>query len=163
MVTHVISPFPLRGRLPLKPSNDRGFTLIEVLVAMLILTVALVSMAGLMAVTLRMQQLGRNQTQAVRLAQDKIDELMTLNFTNAQVAVGGLLTADVANHFDVPTLNGVPQPYRRRWTVALGPADPGVTGNNQVRVLTVRVIPIATDTRTTAVTEIMTLIRCWPC
>lgn len=133
------------------------------LIAFVILTVALVSMAELMAITLRMQQLGRNQTQAVRLAQDKIDELMSLNFTNAQVAVGGSLTADLASHFDVPTLNGVTQPFRRRWTVALGPADPGVTGNNQVRVLTVRVTPIATDTRTTAVTEITTLIRCWPC
>ena len=36
---------------------------------MVILTVALVSMAKLMAITLRMQQLGRNQTLAMRLAQ----------------------------------------------------------------------------------------------
>jgi len=134
-----------------------------VLIAMVILTVALVSMAELMAITLRMQQLGRNQTQATRLAQDKIDELMSQNFANAQVSIGGSLTADVANHFDIPTLAGVQQPYRRRWTVAAGPADPGVVGLNQVRVLTVRVIPRVTDTRTVATTEITTLIRCWPC
>ena len=79
---------------------------------MVILTVALVSMAELMAITLRMQQLGRNQTMAARMAQDKIDELMSQNFaTNAQVSIGGSLTADVANHFDTPTVNGVAQPF----------------------------------------------------
>ena len=60
-------------------------------------------MAELMAVTLRLQQLGRNQTAATRLAQDKIDELMSRNWAAApQLAVGGSLTADVANHFDTP-------------------------------------------------------------
>lgn len=137
------------------------------LVATVILTVALVSMAELMAITLRMQQLGRNQTQAARLAQDKVDELMSRNWAgptaDPRVAIGGSLTADVANYFDIPTLNGVQQPYRRRWTVAAGPADPGVVGVNQVRILTVRVTPTVFDTRTVATTEITTLIRCWPC
>ena len=130
---------------------------------MVILTVTLVSMAELMAITLRMQQLGRNQTQAARLAQDKIDELMHQNFaTNLQVAIGGSLTADQANHFDQPTLNGVVQPFRRRWTVAAGPVDPPVPANN-VRIVTVRVIPMVTDRRTATPTDITTLIRCWPC
>ena len=147
----------------MQPSNDRGFTLVEVLVAFVILTIGLVSMAELMAITLRMQQLGRNQTAAARMAQDKIDELMSQNFaTSAQVSIGGSLTADVANHFDIPTLNGVAQPYRRRWRVAAGPVDPPVAANS-LRILTVRVIPQVSDTRTVATTEITTLIRCWPC
>lgn len=153
----------------MKPSDDRGFTLIEVLIAMIVLTVALVSLAELMAITLRMQMLGRNQTAAVRVAQDKIDELMPLNFTNAQLAIGGSLTADAANHFD----NTVPQ-YKVRWTVAAGPADPPVPANS-VRILTVRVIPLTSltvaqggtrtraDNRIANVTDITTLVRCWPC
>ena len=60
--------------------NERGFTLIEAIVAMLVCTVGLVAMAELMAVTLRLQQLGRNSTSAVRLAQDKVDELTTMTF-----------------------------------------------------------------------------------
>lgn len=128
---------------------------------MVILTIALVSMAELMAITLRMQMLGRNQTSATRMAQDKIDELMTKNFADPELSLGGNLTADEANHFDSDDLNL----YKRRWVVAAGPADPGVPPADQanLRILTVRVTPIATDFRTTAPAEIVTIIRCWPC
>jgi prepilin-type N-terminal cleavage/methylation domain-containing protein len=144
----------------LTPSNERGFTVIEVLVAMVILTVALVSMAELMAVTLRLQQLGRNQTSATRLAQDKIDELMSQNWAAApQLAVGGSLTADVANHFDTPA-NATN--YKRRWIVADGPVDPPVTAG-RLRIITVRVIPEVTDRRTYTPTDLTTIVRCWPC
>lgn len=125
---------------------------------MVILTVALVSIAELMAITIRMQMLGRNQTQAARLAQDKIDELMSQNFTtNASVAIGGSLNADVANYFDAPS--GL---YKRRWQVSAGPVDPPVPANS-LRVLTVRIIPVVNDLRTSTPTDITTLIRCWPC
>ena len=91
---------------------------------MVILTIGMVAMAELMAITLRLQQLGRNQTAATRLAQDKIDELMSQNWAAApQLAVGGSLTADQANHFDTPpTFAGsTALSYRRRWVVANGP------------------------------------------
>jgi len=150
----------------LTPSNnDRGFTLVEVLVAVVILTVALVSMAELMAVTLRLQQLGRNQTMATRLAQDKIDELMSQNWAAApQLTVGGSLTADVANHFDTPpTFAGsTALNYRRRWVVANGPDDP-LPAAGKLRLITVRVIPVVTDRRTYTPTDLTTIVRCWPC
>jgi prepilin-type N-terminal cleavage/methylation domain-containing protein len=149
----------------LKASNDRGFTLVEVLVAMVILTIALVSMAELMAITLRMQMLGRNQMTATRLAQDKIDELMTQDFdANPSVAIGGNLEADDdANYFDTPTdADGNSLGYGRRWKVEPGPADDGVPANS-VRILKVRVTPIVNDLRTAPPIDMTTLIRCWPC
>ena len=162
----------------MQPSNDRGFTLIEVLIAMVILTVALVSMAELMAITLRMQQLGRNQTTATRLAQDKVDELMSRNFTFAQLTVGGSLTADQANHFDVPAAGtGGNLQYRRRWlvealnfgdTVQVSTGTPAVVTNTVIgagttRRLTVRVIPITNDRRISNPIDLVTIVRCWPC
>jgi type II secretory pathway pseudopilin PulG len=142
----------------LKTSNERGFTVIEALFAIVIMTIAMVSLAELMAITLRLQMLGRNQTAAARLAQDKIDELMNQNFnTAATVAIGGNLEADVANHFDSPS--GL---YKRRWVVSAGPVDPPVPANS-VRVLTIRVIPTVNDLRTSTPVEVTTLIRCWPC
>jgi prepilin-type N-terminal cleavage/methylation domain-containing protein len=157
----------------LTPSNnDRGFTVIEVLVAMVILTVALVSMAELMAVTLRLQQLGRNQTVATRLAQDKIDELMSRNFAFNQLAVGGSLTADVANHFDVPAAGtGGNLQWRRRWLVeAINFGDTGMkegvatpVAAGATRRVTVRAIPVVTDLRVTNPVDLVTIVRCWPC
>lgn len=139
---------------------------------MVVLTVALVSMAELMAITLRMQQLGRNQTTATRLAQDKIDELMPLNFTNAQLTVGGSLTADVANHFDTPANPGGGNSiFRRRWLVeSMTFNDQGNKGGvmtavagGSTRRITVRVIPVAPDSRISPTVDLVTIVRCWPC
>jgi prepilin-type N-terminal cleavage/methylation domain-containing protein len=148
----------------LQPSNDRGFTLIEVLIAMVILVIALVAMAQLMAISLRMQQLGRNQTAATRLAQDKVDELMSQNFNVAQLSLGaggapgGSLTADVANHFDAPA--GVP--YRRRWLVEALPQDAPVAAG-KLRRVTIRVTPASPDRSIAPAIDLVTIVRCWPC
>jgi type II secretory pathway pseudopilin PulG len=150
--------------------NERGFTLIEAIVAMLVCTVGLVAMAELMAVTLRLQQLGRNSTSAVRLAQDKVDELTTMTFdtTSAQynpaVGCGGNLDADDADHFDTPMEdNGTPdnpaddtvtKGYQRRWFISAGP-----DGNPNLRQVTVRVTPDVVDRRVAAPYDLITVIR----
>jgi len=146
----------------LKPTDERGFTLVEVLIATVILTVGLVSMAELLAISLRMQMLGRNDTAAIRLAQDKVDELMTANFDTAlAIQIGGSLDDDVTNYNDTPAVNGFSTPgYKRRWTVAAGPADPGAVAAD-LRVLTVRVIPTTDDRRTSSPVELVTIIRRW--
>ena len=148
-------------------SKPRGFTLVEAVVAMMVCTIGLVAMAELMAVTLRLQQLGRNSTSAVRLAQDKIDELTSVSFTsvtNLQMTCGGSLTVNVANHNDIPKEdNGTPdnladdtitKGYRRRWVVAAGP-----DGDTNLRHVTVRVTPDVTDRRTAAPYDLTTFIR----
>jgi type II secretory pathway pseudopilin PulG len=143
----------------LKTSNENGFTVIEALFAIVILTIALVSLAELMAITLRLQMLGRNQTAAARLAQDKIDELMNQNFNTAPaVQIGGDLASNQTDYWDVPEGGR----YTRRWVVAPGPVDPPVPANS-VRVLTIRVTPTVNDLRTSTPVEVTTLIRCWPC
>lgn len=140
----------------MKPTNERGFTLVEVLIAMVILTIALVSMAELMAITLRMQMMGRNETAAVRLAQSKVDELVAVDFdaVGSVVAVGGSLTADTAGYFDDPAAEGFTGGgFKRRWQIE------AIAGETRVRTLTVRIIPTSTDRRTNAQIEIVTIIR----
>jgi len=132
----------------LERTDERGFTLVEVLIAMVILTIALVSMAELMAITLRMQMMGRNETAAIRLAQSKIDQLVAVNFTNATVAVGGSVTQDMTGYNDAPA-NG----FARRWAIA------AITNETRVRTLTVRVTPTINDRRTNRVVELTTIIR----
>lgn len=124
------------------------------MVAMVVLTIGLVSLAELLAVTLRLQQLGRNETQAVRLAQDRMDRLMSLNFTTAasiQLNGSDSLASDVANYFDTEV-----QGYTRRWDIEAGP-----DGNPDLRIVTIRVIPATVDARTTAEYELVSIIRRW--
>lgn len=123
---------------------------------MVILTIGLVSLAELLAVSLRLQQLGRNETSAVRLAEDLMDQLRSLNFDLAPtIQVGGSLTADVANYND--TVPG----YRRRWLVQAGPLAAGAVAVPNIRLVTIRVIPDVADSRTTATYELVSIIHRW--
>jgi len=132
----------------LAPTSERGFTLVEVLVALVIATVALVSLAELMAITLRMQMLGRNETAAIRMAQSKIDQLVAVNFTNPTVAVGGSLTSNLTNYADIPSLG-----YLRRWQIS------AIAGETRIRTLTVTVIPTQVDRRINSQVQLTTIIR----
>ena len=127
---------------------DRGFTLIEVLICTLILTVGMIAVAGLLLVTTQMQIGAREAARPTRLAQGKIDELMKLNFTtDAEVAVGGNLDANVTNYSEAPA-DGI----TLRWAVTAGPT-------NDLRVLTLRVVNLhALQYRET---ELTTIIRQW--
>ena len=132
---------------------------------MVVLTIGLVSLAEMLAVTLRLQQLGRNEMQAVRLAQDKLDQLMSLDFTNVQITVAGSLTSNDANHFDTTAgpdgtlgnTDDIPQMagYTRRWLVTTHP------DSTNLRQITIRVIPQVTDSRTAATFDLVSIIRDW--
>lgn len=148
----------------MKPTNsEQGFTIIEVLISVVIMTVALVALAEMMAITLRMQALGKNETMAARLAQAKLDELVGIaqnNWGHASIAVnGGSLTANVANFNDVPVdSNGAQINYLRRWQVTPGPNDPaGDPGH--LRIVTVRIIPTTLEGRTSSTVELTTMLR----
>lgn len=140
-------------------ARERGFTLVEVLVAMLILTGGLVAVAQLLAMTIRMHQLARNTAEATRLADAKFEELMKLNFAAApavQVSAPAPdpLEGNVANYFDVPTNTGSSNVYTRRWRVQAGPTA-------TTRLVTVRIVPGQSSVLTFRIVELTTLIRQW--
>jgi prepilin-type N-terminal cleavage/methylation domain-containing protein len=135
-----------------KDSSERGFTLIETIVAAVILTVGLVALAQLLAVSVGMHKLGRDSAQATRLAQDKFEELMKLNFTAPALSpatCADSLVANTNNCFDVPANSG----YTRRWRVQAGPA-----GNAALRTVTVRLVP---DVPRGTDFEVTQVIRSW--
>lgn len=135
---------------PLRPTDDRGFTLVEATVAALILTVGLVAVAQLLTISVRMHRIGRDAAQAARLAQDKVEELMKMNFaTGPAVQIGGDLDGDAPDHFDVPAATG----YTRRWQVA-----PGPNANPRLRTVTVRMVP---DVPVGNPYEVTMVIRSW--
>jgi prepilin-type N-terminal cleavage/methylation domain-containing protein len=57
------------------PLKTKGFTLIEVLIALVILSVALLSLGGLMVQATKNNSFGGHMTEAVTFAQDKFEEL----------------------------------------------------------------------------------------
>lgn len=125
---------------------------------MVILTIALVALAEMMAITLRMQMLGRNETEAVRLAQTKLDELIglvSLWDDTPAIAIGGGLDDDVEDYSDVPP--DAPG-FTRRWVVTAGPVDPGGDAGD-LRIVTVRVVPASPDRRTSTPVQLTTMLR----
>lgn len=145
---------PLRqdGGLGRRRLGEGGFTLVEVMICTLILTTGMLAIAGLLAVTTQMHMGAREAARSSRLAEEKIDELMKLNLaTNASVAVGGDLDANVVNFFeeDPDGVEGV----TIRWSVVDGPVT-------DTRILTVHVENLRTQQYGRSV-ELTTIIRQW--
>jgi prepilin-type N-terminal cleavage/methylation domain-containing protein len=128
--------------------GERGFTLVEVLICTLILTTGMLAIAGLLGVSTQMQIGAREAARSMRLAQERVDQLMKMDFDTAdEIAVGGSLTENSADHFEQP-LGGITV----RWAVADGPVE-------DTRVVTVRVVNLrAMQYRETDMT---TIIREW--
>jgi len=104
--------------------QSRGFTLIEVLIALVILSVALLGLAGLMVQTTKNTSFGGLMTEGATFAQDKLEELRATPWGN------------------LASFSGVDQPqgsnkitYNRNWTVQPNPPSLGDT----VRTISVTV------------------------
>jgi Tfp pilus assembly protein PilV len=122
---------------------------VELLICILILTTGMLAIAALLGVTTQMHIGAREAARSTRLAQDKIDDLMKLNFASAAaVQVGGSLTADVANYFEQPMTA-----VTLRWSVAAGPVT-------DTRVVTVRVVNLRSQ-QYGRQTDMSTIIRQW--
>lgn len=114
-------------------SPQQGFTLVELLVALTILSFGLLAVASLLLTAVTLNTLGRSTNDVLAHTRNKIEVLKTLPSTDAQRNVGGSLTSDVSGYSD--TVGN----YKRRWQIAAGP---GLT-----RSYTVTVIPLTTDAR----------------
>ena len=72
----------------MKPSRNRnGFTLIEILVALVILSIALLALAGLMVTTTRNNATGGHLTEAATFAQDTLERLRVSPLTSIPTGV----------------------------------------------------------------------------
>lgn len=86
----------------LKRSN--GFSLIEVIIALFILAVALLALAGLMVSTTKNNSFGGHITEAATFAQDKVEEL--------KVSSWGTVVSGADTRKGSTEIN-----YSRTWTV----------------------------------------------
>jgi len=105
--------------------GSKGFSMIEMLIALVILAISLLALAGLMATTTRSNAFGGHMTEAATFAQDKLEELKTIPWTNI---VGGTDTK--------PGSTGIT--YTRTWNVStlLNPVPPP---NDLLKAVTITV------------------------
>ena len=94
----------------LKNQTNKGFTLIEVLIAVFLLTVALLGTAALTTTVIRGNFFSQASTTATTLAKDKIEELKARGFTDTLFTSGGTDSWNAAG-----TASG--SYYTRTWTV----------------------------------------------
>jgi Tfp pilus assembly protein PilV len=89
-------------RTKYKPTDNRGFTLIEITVAVFLLVMALLGLISTTAIVMKSNSLSPTMTTATTLVRDKIEELRNTGF--GSIIAGGPETQETI--------------YSRTWTVA---------------------------------------------
>jgi type IV pilus assembly protein PilV len=96
------------------PGDDqRGFTLIEVLIALLILLVGMAGVLSLQLTSMKATSFSRHATEASSLAEDKVEDLRTVPLTSPRFASG----TDQVDSRGVADPDGL---YTRSWTITPG-------------------------------------------
>lgn len=105
-------------------STRRGFTIVEVLVATVILAFGILAGVALLGTGFRWQGQAELTTQLTVAAESKIEDLKAAAGSQApdtiQLVVGGDLESNSAGHWDTVEEDG--RTIERRWVVQPGPA-----------------------------------------
>jgi prepilin-type N-terminal cleavage/methylation domain-containing protein len=120
-----------------KPKQERGFTLIETIISIVVLVVGLLAVAALMSQMVGLSGRSRNMSTAAMLASEKIEDLNRYPANDPNVAAGGALGGTVAGYSDIiqvsagngaisETINGVTYTNLPNGTNPTGNAVPGV-------------------------------------
>jgi prepilin-type N-terminal cleavage/methylation domain-containing protein len=137
-------------RDPLSTSRgERGFTLIESLVSMLVMAGGLFGLLATQTMLARHADLARQRAEAVRLAQERVENLRS--YTMIATTEGHLAWDDLDDGTDEIETNAA---FTRTWTVAGSPDDPlrqvdvmlnWVDRDGQPQTVTMRTVISQTD------------------
>ena len=110
-----------------KPGTARGFTLVESLVAMLLLMLGLLAIAPMFILSMRVAEASADVGTVGAIAMEEMETLRGTGYDTLDA--GGSLTADVTGYF-----LDTPEGFKVRWTVT------DSTGAAKFKILRVRVI-----------------------
>lgn len=126
-----------------QPRQKAGFTVVEIVVAIMVLVGGMLVMASIMGSTAQLQRLTSSRAEITTLAEAKIEELRAYGMASAtdplrtKVALGGSITAPAVGYRDT-VLNVRGKQYARAWAITEDVA--------KTRRVTVRVRPVV-DTK----------------
>jgi prepilin-type N-terminal cleavage/methylation domain-containing protein len=109
------------------PTSESGFTLIEALVATVVLAVGLISVANLMVVAASSNAVASQATAATTVASQELERLTAIPYD--QLVAGGDLDGDTAGYFSDTDIAGAGI-IHTRWLI--------VAPQNQTRFIVVR-------------------------
>ena len=111
--------------MTLRLTRSKGFSLIEVMIALVILAVALLGLAGLMVTTTKNNSFGGHITEAATFAQDKLEQLRATPF--------GMIALNTTQTDNPVGSTGIT--YTRSWVAVPNIPPPG----NTLDVITITV------------------------
>ncbi len=110
-------------------TREKGSSLVEALVAAVIMSTGVVTMVQLLAMATATNQAARSGTLATIVAEQKLEELRTLPWADLQPAPSSTLQQDTNGYFDQVGM------YTRRWSVEL--VSPNLDDARLLQVLVV--------------------------
>jgi prepilin-type N-terminal cleavage/methylation domain-containing protein len=135
--------------------NRAGFTLVELMMAIVMLSFGLLGMAGLMVSSTQVQQLSTTRSQMTLVAESKLEELRSYGMTAAtdplrtRLNVGGSLVAPAAGYADSAQAPGG-RWYYRRWQISNDIAG--------MRRVNLRIVPTYDDKYVSRQVQFTTLV-----
>jgi prepilin-type N-terminal cleavage/methylation domain-containing protein len=104
---------------------QEGFTLIEVLISMAVLSFGMLAVASMQTVAIRVNSFSNRLTEGATLVQDKIEELMGLPFNDPNLSDPTPGVGPCQSYTDPPSSHG----YTVGWCVDLNAAGTSKTVN----------------------------------
>ena len=105
----------------MKGLDNKGFSLLELLIALTILAVGLLAMAGLQATAIKGNSHGNAMSQAINLAEDRIEEIRNMDYSTISYAPNPNVETDLKGYFTRETFVEIdtPLPDLKRITVTV--------------------------------------------
>lgn len=102
-----------------KWSGADGFSLIEMMVAILILSVGILSLMAMQISTIRTNSLARHLTEGTTLSADQFEEMMTMGYGNAALAPSTTTTSTDGNYTIERVVSAVDTPIKNMKTITI--------------------------------------------
>lgn len=113
-------------------TGQKGFTLIEVMVAMVILGIGILAIVGLQARDMNYNSSSKRQTQAYTWAADRAERLLALPYTSLDLSVQGTTAVAGDGHAPSTADAAMMAPYVMEWDVIDNSAN--IPNSRQVNI-----------------------------